>query len=222
MLGSRGWRRKIRRDGRIYIRLSGRDHDKSRLKSSSIPHMRSLKAWGSLRSELRTCRNLRRIWSRAAKLTIRDRFRSIGVNTFLLCGFSEQSETMGGCLDRRGFASHIHIVDSYLHHGAHAGCSDSEEVPATYIYIRRRCRATTGAPSHCVALLAKATKQSLVSPIGQNCHERRALPRGKCRLCFSAISVNLEPCGKDRHFRRFWPYGAIRTCLTTFASSLTR
>ena len=140
LLGSRGWRRKIRCNGRIYFRLSGRNHDILRLKSSLIPHMRSIEAWGSLRSELRTCRNLRRIWSRAAKLTIRDRFRSIGVNTFLLCGFSEQSETMGGCLNRRGFASHIHIVDSYLHHGAHAGCSDSEEVPATYIYIRRRCR----------------------------------------------------------------------------------
>ena len=129
---------------------------------------------------------------------------------------------MGGCLDRRGFASHIHVVGLYLPTIAPLmhEC-DSEEVPATHIYICAGAAAMAGAPSYCIVLLAKATKQSLVSPIGQNCRERRALPRGPCRLCFSAISVNLEPRGKASHFRRFWPYGAIRTCLTTFASSLT-
>ena len=51
-------RKKNACNGRIYSRLSGRNHDISRFKSSSILPVRSPEAWGARPSELRTCRNL--------------------------------------------------------------------------------------------------------------------------------------------------------------------
>jgi len=48
-------RKKNACNGRIYARLSGRDYDISRFKSSSIPPVRSPEAWGARPSELRTC-----------------------------------------------------------------------------------------------------------------------------------------------------------------------
>ena len=42
---------------RLNHRLGGRNRDITRLKSSFIPPVRSLEAWGAQRSELRTCRN---------------------------------------------------------------------------------------------------------------------------------------------------------------------
>ena len=43
---------------RLNYRLGGRNRDITRLKSSFIPPVRSLEAWGAQRRELRTCRNL--------------------------------------------------------------------------------------------------------------------------------------------------------------------
>ena len=50
-------RKKNACNGRIYSRLSGRDHDISGLKSSFIPPVRLLEACGAHRRSLRTCRN---------------------------------------------------------------------------------------------------------------------------------------------------------------------
>ena len=43
----------------------------------------------------------------------------------------------------------------------------------------------TGAPSHRVSLLARANTKPWIVPNGQNRRERRALPRGPCRLFLS-------------------------------------
>ena len=51
-------RKKNACNGRIYSRLSGRNHDISRFKSSSILPVRSPEAWGARPSKLRTCQNL--------------------------------------------------------------------------------------------------------------------------------------------------------------------
>ena len=53
-------RKKNACNARIYGRLSGRNYDISRFKSSFIPSVRSPEAWGARPSELRTCRNLRK------------------------------------------------------------------------------------------------------------------------------------------------------------------
>ena len=50
-------RKKNACNGRIYGRLSGRNYDISRFKSSCIPPVRSPEAWGARPSELRTCQN---------------------------------------------------------------------------------------------------------------------------------------------------------------------
>ena len=52
-------RKKNACNGRLDSRLSGRDYDISRLKSSSIPPVRSLEAFGAQRRPLRTCRFFR-------------------------------------------------------------------------------------------------------------------------------------------------------------------
>ena len=50
-------RKKNACNGHIYGRLSGRNYDISRFKSSFIPPVRSPEAWGARPSELRTCQN---------------------------------------------------------------------------------------------------------------------------------------------------------------------
>ena len=50
-------RKKNACNGRIYGRLSGRNYDICRFKSSFIPPVRSPEAWGARPSELQTCRN---------------------------------------------------------------------------------------------------------------------------------------------------------------------
>ena len=78
----------------------------------------------------------------AAKLTIRDRFRPIGVTHACFVALASKAKRWEGAsivaASRRIYISWIRT--STMAVGAHAGCSESEEVPATYIYIRRRCR----------------------------------------------------------------------------------
>ena len=62
-------RKKNACNGRIYGRLSGRNYDISRFKSSFIPPVRSPEAWGARPSELRTCRNLSNPAYRYLKVT---------------------------------------------------------------------------------------------------------------------------------------------------------
>ena len=90
---------------------------------------------------------------------------------------------MNWCFGRRGLAcAHKFILHLHLRR---ARCFALHTGADNVLNIYMGANEATGAPSHRVALLARANTKPWIVPIGQNRRERRALPRGPCRLFFS-------------------------------------
>ena len=93
----------------------------------------------------------------AAKLTIRDRFRPIGVTHACYVAVASKAKRWEGASI---VAASRRIYISWIRTSTMAPMQDAvilkRYLQPTYIYAG--AAATTGAPSHCVALLAKATK----------------------------------------------------------------